>query len=295
MQRSFFLLLCFVASALYASEETYLSFDPHTNELLPKNFRSLANQKIPEQELRFSGSGQFSPYHFKNILQQLKIQNGYFIDFRQESHGFIDEHAISWYGKNNAANKDYNLEDIVKIERKLLKAVKKKSEVTVYQRTKHRSKLKLIPQSVLTLHTVSEKDFLEKRGFKYVRFPIQDGKLPSDHEIDAFISFVQQLPKGTWVHFHCRSGRGRTTLFMLLYDIMHNAHHASLSQIRQRHTHNDQGFLFDKISRRAATNALNHKRRLLMKQFYNFSQANTISQLKWSGWCANLEKAWDRE
>jgi hypothetical protein len=43
-----------------------------------------------------------------------------------------------------------------------------------------------------------------------------------------------RLPENAWAHFHCEAGLGRTTTFMVLYDMLRNANRVSLEDIVQR-------------------------------------------------------------
>ena len=52
--------------------------------------------------------------------------------------------------------------------------------------------------------------------------------------IDYFIDFVQSQPNGSWLHFHCKEGIGRTTTFMIMYDIMKNHKDVELNDIIKR-------------------------------------------------------------
>jgi hypothetical protein len=40
--------------------------------------------------------------------------------------------------------------------------------------------------------------------------------------MDDFIAFARNLPADTWLHFHCQAGKGRTTLFLVVYDFLRN-------------------------------------------------------------------------
>ena len=42
------------------------------------------------------------------------------------------------------------------------------------------------------------------------------------------------MPPGGWAHFHCRAGKGRTTTFLVLYDMLRNAGRVSLKDIVDR-------------------------------------------------------------
>jgi Inositol hexakisphosphate len=71
-------------------------------------------------------------------------------------------------------------------------------------------------------------------GVDYLRLPTTDHCRPRDSEVQDFVSFETTLPANTWLHFHCRGGDGRTTIFMAMHDIIHNAPADSLSAILAR-------------------------------------------------------------
>ncbi len=49
-----------------------------------------------------------------------------------------------------------------------------------------------------------------------------------------FIDFYKTQPPGTWYHFHCKKGKSRTTFFMVIFDMMHNADRLGLEEIVKR-------------------------------------------------------------
>ncbi|MBU3197100.1 hypothetical protein KPL26_10470 [Clostridium algidicarnis] len=52
--------------------------------------------------------------------------------------------------------------------------------------------------------------------------------------VDCFVSLVKSQPKNTWLHFHCKQGIGSTTTFMIMYDMIKNAHHVTADDIIKR-------------------------------------------------------------
>jgi protein-tyrosine phosphatase len=67
-----------------------------------------------------------------------------------------------------------------------------------------------------------------------VRITVTDHARPLDEAVDRFILAVRALPENGWAHFHCEAGRGRTTTFMALYDMLRNANRVSLEDIACR-------------------------------------------------------------
>ena len=49
--------------------------------------------------------------------------------------------------------------------------------------------------------------------------------------INYFLDFVKNQPKDSWLHFHCKEGIGRTTTFMIMYDIIKNSDNYGLNRV----------------------------------------------------------------
>lgn len=73
-----------------------------------------------------------------------------------------------------------------------------------------------------------------KYGLSYFHIEVVDHGIPDQEAVNKFIGFVHELPPNTWLHFHCAAGRGRTTMFLAMYDMMHNADHVSFRDILMR-------------------------------------------------------------
>src|SRR5437763_289027 len=89
-----------------------LVLDMRNNASLPKHFRTTSDS-LPESlhidatglsDLHIAGGAQLSELGLQTILQHLHSQHITIIDLRQESHGFLNGNAVSWYGPHNAAN-----------------------------------------------------------------------------------------------------------------------------------------------------------------------------------------------
>lgn len=188
------------------------------------------------QALNASGSAQFSR---KNILAALSSMQGqvYIVDLRKESHGFINGEAISWYGKRNWANKGQTDSFLSHLETRLFQRLINLKKTSICHLPKGSSSnlcnINSISTSIETAKT--EKQLLNDLGLKYIRFPVLDRWRPNDAIIDQFVKFVKSLPARVWLHFHCRGGSGRTTTFLVMYDIIRNAQHVTLNDIIARH------------------------------------------------------------
>ena len=89
-------------------EQSCLSLDFENTDSLPHNFRKttdLSNvvkgggNTTGLENLNISGSSQFTSLSFLNLKKNINTKNEFWdIDLRQESHGFINGNAVSWYG-----------------------------------------------------------------------------------------------------------------------------------------------------------------------------------------------------
>jgi hypothetical protein len=51
---------------------------------------------------------------------------------------------------------------------------------------------------------------------------VTDHARPDDKEVDQFLGLIKKLPPQAWLYFHCYAGQGRTSTFMIMYDIVRN-------------------------------------------------------------------------
>jgi hypothetical protein len=97
---------------------------------------------------------------------------------------------------------------------------------------------------------------------------------------------VRALPENAWAHFHCEAGLGRTTTFMVLYDMLRNATRVSLEDIvcRQKLL----GYNYDVLHPAGPGNwkaPYIEDRIAFVRAFYGYARANPNGgpQL-WSEW-----------
>ena len=202
---------------------------------LPTHLRSTSDLKILANKninlngldkLNISGSQQFSKFNIDLILNfintSLPITD---VDLRQESHGFVNGLPISFANKDNNANKGLSLDKILLKEDTDLKSIKLKNPLTFYNH----------PDMTITPTEVETESKLAKdKSLSYIRVAVTDGAFPTDEMVDYFIKSVQQAPKNAWFHFHCKEGIGRTTTFMIMYDMMKNYKVATANEIINR-------------------------------------------------------------
>lgn len=121
MIRKILFLLIFISVSLMASEtnRSILIVNMENLSELPNKFRKSIDS------IRASGSSQFSENSLKIILDLLPQGQVTIVDLREESHGFINGIAVSWWIDRNWGNIGKSLAEIQKDEKQnLIKASK---------------------------------------------------------------------------------------------------------------------------------------------------------------------------
>ena len=108
---------------------------------------------------------------------------------------------------------------------------------------------------------------------------------PEPATVDEFIKFYFSLPKNHWLHFHCHAGHGRTTTFLVFYDIL-TYPDLTLEEIVNRHVilggsnllaeNNDANWYAEAMRERAIN----------LRKFYQYIKEQRKSNFKtsWSEW-----------
>ena len=264
---------------------------------LPRNVRT-SNDPLGESkgqtpastglgDLRASGSGEFTPEGLKLLLARTQGRVTVF-DLRQETHVFVNDLPVSWYATHDWANVGRSQEDIEREEAARVQSFKPGSEIDVRpgHPVKHGNGKSVTPERVTVERASTERNVVEAAGAHYIRITVTDHARPLDSEVDRFIVAVRELPENAWAHFHCEAGLGRTTTFMVLYDMLRNANRVSLEDIigRQKTLSNGYDVLHppDAGDWKAPYAA---DRAAFVRAFYNYARANPNGQPKlWNEW-----------
>lgn len=250
------------------------------NDILPKNFRKTTDLKILEgkdlnlkglEKLNISGSQQFSgnnlPILVKAIGTSLPIT---VVDLRQESHGFINGYAVSWADAKNNANVGLTKEQVLSDEANKLKSIKLNEPISFY----NHPKVTIVPTKVQ-----DENQLVTSNSLSYNRITVRDGGIPTDDMVDYFIESVKTLPKDSWVHFHCKQGIGRTSTFMIMYDMIRNYKEVNADNIIKRQ------IALANYKQSTEDSFYSDERMNFLQKFYEYCQKNGDSfNVKWSEW-----------
>ncbi|MFU0824628.1 MAG: TYR-PHOSPHATASE-2 domain-containing protein [Clostridium sp.] len=270
------------AQAVDTQEDVNLVVDlVHDVNELPKNFRKTTNLAVIENnkeinltgldKLNISGSSEFSVNNLPMLIDAIGTSLPItVIDLRQESHGFINEYAVSWADKKNNANVGLTREQVLKKEAQQLNSIKLNKPITFY----NHPKLTVIPTKVQ-----DEDKLVKSKGLSYKRVTVRDGGIPTDDMVDYFVDIIKNQPKDSWLHFHCKEGIGRTSTFMIMYDMMRNHKSLSADEIIKRQ------LALANYKESTVQSFYNKERIGFLNKFYEYCKANGDNfDTKWSQW-----------
>lgn len=223
------LLVCVTVLAWTAAAkaEGVWRLDASNANELPRNFRI-------DDKLRASGAGQTSLLGLKLLYENLREHTSgriFYVDVRQESHGFFNGYPASYYIEKNLANFFLHNDGIEDREIEQLNDVLD-TRVNLIPLGDF-DKAHYQPVNLFVTDVQSERQAAENLGFTYARLGGTDMMFPSPDVVDAFIELVANMNDDDWFHVHCQAGQGRTTLFLVMYDILKNPD-KSLGEICER-------------------------------------------------------------
>lgn len=274
------------------TQEPWLVLDRSNDCTLPRNFRMCIDNfpkllvKAPTRqgmdELRASASGQFSENELKMMMEKISQDPSQVIivDLRQESHGFMNGMAVSWRTQNGWSNLGKTLNEIERDQAsRLQQAIQQGCVLINYTKTQERD-------FVATINSINvEPEIVQSAGAHYFHLPITDYLKPNDADIDLFLDFIKNIPKRSWLHFHCCAGKGRSSTFFVIYDMLHNAKKVSLSDIFARHALiGGKDFEADFDPKKAWKHEFALERLIFLKKFYQYCQGNADLNQSWSEW-----------
>ncbi len=260
---------------------------------MPKDFRKASDSfkrtvedgKLPSRKgmdkLQLSGSSYFSQLEFAKMLTKLPVDRLVILDMRGESHGYLDGMGVSWYSAYKRANFGKNAAEVEAIERDLLKNTLNAS-VNIAKQAADKSVISTTERKVTD--AITEGDLAAAFGVKYYRIPVSDYTPPTNENVEQFLQIYKALPQNAWVHVHCEAGEGRTTTFMSMIDMLHNAKKVSYDDIMTRQ------WLIGGQDLRKATSGDPWKakayveRAKFTRDFYDYVVQNPGLEVSWTQW-----------
>jgi len=124
-------------------------------------------------------------------------------------------------------------------------------------------------------------------GFEYKNVVIGSKFTASDDKLEEIVNFFDKLPEDTWLHFHCAHGSGRTSMMIVMLDIMKNAPQVSVKDIVQRQYLLGGVDLFDTVVWKHGhyTQAMLDNRKKFIEDFYAFiCQRKEGGIQSWTEW-----------
>jgi Inositol hexakisphosphate len=264
---------------------------------LPRNFRTTDDPleagkdttlvTTSLSDLHASGSGEFTPEGLKLLLAQTRGPVTVF-DLRQETHIFVNGLPVSWYASRDWANVGRSQSAIEADERARVESRSAGGEIAIRpgHAVKHDQAESVTSQRVTVKSASTERDVVSRAGVNYVRITVTDHARPLDGEVDRFVLGVRALSQNAWAHFHCEAGLGRTTTFMVLYDMLRNASQVSLEDIVRRQKILSHGYDVLQPSEPENWKApYAADRAAFIRAFYQYARANPNGRpLLWSEW-----------
>ena len=257
--------------------------DDFTNPVNPAPSRQgLAN-------LRCSASAEFSGPGLALLRERIRAQAGqeaviYVVDLRKESHGFVNgDIPISRHVERNWGNYGLSTAQVLQAEKELLQSLEGQEQTFIPLGNADKKILKACTAKVEQAQP--EEALVSGQGLRYKRIAAADQAAPTDENIDEFMEFYQSLPKNAWLHFHCQAGHGRTTTFMVLYDMLENPGVPLKDIAARQYALGGTNLLADSGSSDWRGQEI-RKRADQVRKFYDYVQANrsTNFRQKFSEW-----------
>lgn len=226
-------------------------------------------------KLNMSGSAMFSLDQLNTMLARFNQKDHnkiYMFDFCQESKLFVNKDAVFYYGDLNMGNLGRTTEQIMNNETELKNSILN-TKIDEYSRCDENDTTP--PVTVEVDSVLTEKEVCDNYGINYIRIPGTDHVFPGPSAIDYFIQYVKNLPQDAYLHMHCSGGVSRTTIFMVIWDIMQNPT-VSLDDIVARQCLYERAWLYQDKASDTPTykNDLYKEKTDMIKKVYEYLMRN---------------------
>lgn len=262
---------CVVSLAGVLIYDYFDSFDIHRFRRIDRPFEVASDTSLPRREgldtLYISGGKRQSP---AGVQAQLKDVNMpiYVLDLQSDDHHYLNGSLRTWYG--------YNAEGEVGVD---------KARVSLrhyVRRVLYTGKLHHTAKDMQT-----EEEVMAALGFKYLNIPVTRRTIPTEEQVDQFIQIIGSLPQPCWIHFQCYNGQNRTSVGMMMYDILKNGKNLSMEEIGKRHALLGSENVFDTALRPGGTHtkkALENRRDFLIALHRYVNDPTGFGKSSWKEW-----------
>jgi protein-tyrosine phosphatase len=242
-----------------------LEFDNSYDKKIPVNFRQNEDRKM-------SGSATFSEKGAKYIVTRSPVVTVF--DLRQEPHGLINGIPVTWSSEKDWANAGLNNEESLRREKRFLASLRIGEKIN-----------KTPGQKIKIKSVETEESLIRSLSQIYVRLTVTEHIRPSDDEVDRFIDAVHDLPLDSWAHFHDRTGKGRSTVFMAMYDMLRNSQNTEFDAIMKRNIDLSKDNILLVSPESDWRNPYQQDLVAFLKEFYNYAKAHPNGDdVFWSQW-----------
>ncbi len=225
----------------------YFDIKPGQGADLPKNYRDHHSTSYNGLDLGFlfAASGQFSEKQLGAVLKHLQkkghsLSNIHIFDLRQEPHFFADGTPFTSFDPFRQKSWGHSTTKILDTENDWV-FKNRCSKMDIFHIKRDKKTQKIIKKGAKNTHFghtfQTEQDLVKAKGAQYYRVPITDYRYPDlDIEIDSFLDIYDSIKGSNPIFYvHCKGGKGRTSTFVLMLDMLKNASRHSLTEIHNRH------------------------------------------------------------
>ena len=230
------------------------------------NFRTMQDTISSTQQVNLRGLRELqasggTSVRFSDLKRRLKHTNGpkIIVDGMSEFHGYINGIPTTFF----AYHKEPTLKHIIRR--------------WIFTRTTG-----IHPEFV-----TPEEEEAANHGFEYKKVNIGSTFISDDEDIDKIITFYDNLPPNAWLHFHCAHGKGRTSILLVMLDILKNAPMVTVKDIvKRQHLLGSENLFNTEVWKNGTYDKekLDHRKKFI-EEFYKFVCQRKARGIQcWSDW-----------
>ena len=235
-------------------------------------------------DLRMSGSSEFNSISLAEILAGLPTRQVVIVDLRQESHVLLNDRLVTWEAGDDWANVGMDHGQALRAERDRIKLLTSQRTVGLVAARQYDNGERSAGEAAKVETVRSEEQLVDSQDLDYERLTVTDHLRPDDEEVDRFVDIVDGMGGEDWMHLHCRAGVGRTSVFMAMFDMLHNADRVSMKEILARQAALPPGRDLNEIAE-GPRHQYYVERNQFLAAFHEFSKARLAgARADWSDW-----------